>query len=193
MDEYTDPHITCSPILVQSFRLFSENKFMCGSALGLFWKRTLLATIKKIENHGDIYTKNGCWLVVVFLGGRGGRANFITYRFKCDFWGVHSEGKKWKLRKYYLDWLLIALVPNGAIFRLSLLGSYEHPSWKIFGWIFFFFSINERFDLVMRFTPWILLRYNFFLNSSFDRANGIECRPDFLFTKWIELTFTYVA
>ncbi len=33
--EYTDSHITCSPILAQCSRLFSENLRMCGSAFTL--------------------------------------------------------------------------------------------------------------------------------------------------------------
>ncbi len=37
MYKYTDPHITCSPILTQCSRLFSENKRMCGSAFRKAW------------------------------------------------------------------------------------------------------------------------------------------------------------
>ncbi len=39
MYEYIDPHITCSPTLVQRSQLFSEYKPMCGFAFRLnFWE-----------------------------------------------------------------------------------------------------------------------------------------------------------
>ncbi len=39
MYEYTDPHITCLPILAQYSWLFSENKRTCGSGLMPDWDR----------------------------------------------------------------------------------------------------------------------------------------------------------
>ncbi len=47
MYKYTDPHITCLPILTQYSQLFAENQRMCGFDLIIFSKKATFSKKKK--------------------------------------------------------------------------------------------------------------------------------------------------